>query len=91
MATYDLHADDLVVGSAERELAVREAVKAERAKRRRQRLPSLARALEQASKGGVTVTDVTVGPDGSVQLTFGEGAAGVVNNDWDGVLHHGKN
>jgi hypothetical protein len=41
-------------------------------RRRRERRPTLAAALKQASKAGVDVKGATLAADGSVSLTFGE-------------------
>jgi hypothetical protein len=50
--------------------------------RRRQRKPTLARALREASRAGVNVRAATLAPDGGVTLTFGQGATTEVTNPW---------
>src|SRR5882757_3401472 len=40
--------------------------------KRRQRKPTLARAIREAKKAGVNVATATLGVDGSVSLAFGE-------------------
>src|SRR5262249_35877875 len=48
------------------------ALRAGAAETRRRTRPSLARAIKQARKVGVTVSGATIAADGSVSLTFGE-------------------
>jgi hypothetical protein len=50
-------------------------------RQRRQRRPSLAAALKQASDAGVPVAGATI-EDGKVSLTFGEGVPSEANNPW---------
>jgi hypothetical protein len=52
------------------------ATHADPGRRRRQRKPTLAGALKQASKVGANVKGATVAADGSVSLTFGNAASG---------------
>jgi hypothetical protein len=62
----------------------------EPAKRRKHR-PSLAKAIRQAVKAGMKVSGATVGPDGSVVLTFSDGSTTTSNNPWDRVLRNAAN
>jgi hypothetical protein len=61
------------------------------ARKRRERRPTLAGALKQASKAGAKVSGATVTADGSVTLQFGEANAGdsAAANEWDEVLPDG--
>jgi hypothetical protein len=55
----------------------------------RMRKPNLAAAIRQARKAGVDVSGATIGPDGSVSLTFGQPVKSDGNcdgNPWDEVL-----
>jgi hypothetical protein len=58
-------------------------------RRRRQRKPTLARALREASRAGVNVRAATLAPDGGVTLTFGQGEPAVAGDEWDEVLSRG--
>jgi hypothetical protein len=58
----------------------------------RQRRPSLASAIKQASKAGAVIAGAVVKPDGSVALQFGKEGCAVVKpdgsvtfefNEWD--------
>jgi hypothetical protein len=61
-------------------------------RKRRERKPTLAGALKQASKAGAKVSGATVAADGSVSPQFGEANADDANggtnvNPWDEVLN----
>ena len=56
--------------------------------RARKRKPSLASAIRQAVKAGMTVSGATIAPDGSVVLTFGGGSTATSDNPWDRVLRN---
>jgi hypothetical protein len=51
-------------------------------RRRRQRKPTLARALAEAKKAGVNVAGATLSSDGAVSLTFGQGETTEATNPW---------
>jgi hypothetical protein len=57
----------------------------ERPARRRQRKPTLARALAEAKKAGVNIASATLSSDGAVSLTFGqeESATAAPGNELD--------
>jgi hypothetical protein len=74
-------------------LVARPLVVSEQKKPRRQRKPTLARALREAANAGVNVAGATI-EDGKVSLTFGEVAksnGNVEANPWDTVLNHASN
>jgi hypothetical protein len=54
----------------------------------RKRRVTVARAIKQAAKAGISVRDVVVKPDGSVALQLGESASAFVEtaNEWDEVM-----
>ncbi len=56
--------------------------------KRRERKPTLATQLKQASKAGVAVKSATVAADGSVTLSFGDPSprSDSLENPWDEVL-----
>jgi hypothetical protein len=87
---HHLRAKDFVLGG-DRTLEV-ERLRAElkASKPKRQRKATLARALREAKKAGVSVQGATV-EDGRVTLTFGEAATGDKINPWDTVLTHAAN
>jgi hypothetical protein len=58
------------------------------ARKRRERKPTLAAALKQASKAGVDVKGATLAADGSVSLTFGKPSP-VKHNSWDDLEETG--
>lgn len=61
-----------------------------RPRRRRLKKPTLAGALKQASRAGVTVAGATLTSDGVV-LTFGNNSAPTQSaNPWDEVLQHAR-
>jgi len=60
--------------------------------RRRVRKPSVTAAIKQALRAGVTVAGATVKPDGSISLTFAQGAEPSAvgdANEWD--AQYGQN
>jgi hypothetical protein len=56
------------------------------ARKRRERKPTLAGALKQASKAGVDVKGATLAADGSVSLQFGEAEPSEASNPWDAEI-----
>ena len=55
-------------------------------RKRRERKPTLAGALKQASKAGAKVRGATMAADGSVSLQFGEAEPSEASNPWDAEI-----